>query len=130
MTDTTASMLEQFSNKSTSGQLKVGVMGMGYVGVPLAEAFVRAGTPVIGFEILQHRADALNAGKSYLGHIEDERIARMVEAGNFEATIDTARLADADAILICVPTPLDKYHHPDLSYVVKTCETIVPHWKK
>jgi len=123
-------MLKNFTAKSTSGQLSVGVMGMGYVGVPLAEAFVRAGTPVIGFEIAQKRADMLNAGKSYLGHIEDERIKRMIDTGNFSATIDAAQLAEVDAILICVPTPLDKYHHPDLSYVVKTCETIAPYLRK
>ena len=123
-------MLDAFTQKSVSGQLTVGIMGMGYVGVPLAEAFVRAGTPVIGFEILQNRADDLNAGKSYLGHIEDSRIQRMVDTGNFSATTDQARLKDADAILICVPTPLDKYHHPDLSYVTSTCESIRPHLRK
>ena len=125
-----ASMLDAFTAKSVSGKLTVGIMGMGYVGVPLAEAFVRAGTPVIGFEILQNRADDLNAGKSYLGHIEDERIQRMVDSGNFKATIDQKMLKEADAILICVPTPLDKYHHPDLSYVTSTCESITPHLRK
>ena len=123
-------MHQEFSDRAESGQLKVGVMGLGYVGIPLAEAFARSGTSVIGFDILQHRVDRLNAGESVLGHIADERIARMRASGNFEATTEMARIAEVDAILICVPTPLDKYHHPDLTYVIKTCETILENMRE
>lgn len=106
------------------GQLSVGILGLGYVGVPLAEAYVRAGVKVVGLDVNQSRVDMLNRGISGMRHIDDDRIRRMVDGGLFQATVDPKHVSDLDALIIAVPTPLDKYHHPDLSYVVATCHTI------
>lgn len=107
-----------------AGKLVVGILGLGYVGVPLAEAYVRSGIKVVGLDVNQSRVDMLNNGVSGMRHIDDERIKRMVDSGNFLATTDPKTLRDVDALIIAVPTPLDRYHHPDLSYVEKTCHTI------
>ena len=119
-----------FVEKAESGDLIVAVLGLGYVGLPLTEAYVRSGTKVIGFDILQARVDQLNSGRSGMNHIDDERVGRMVESGLFKATTDTELLRAADALLICVPTPLDKYHHPDLSYVESTCRMLAGHLRE
>lgn len=117
-------ILDIFNAKNEAGKLVVAIIGLGYVGLPLAEAYVRCGTRVIGFDINKKRVKQLNAGESGMRHIDNERVAKMVETGQFEATTDTNALKRADAILICVPTPLDKYHHPDLTYITKTCEML------
>jgi UDP-N-acetyl-D-glucosamine dehydrogenase len=104
----------------------VGVIGLGYVGLPLALALVATGNRVIGFDIDPEKAEALNAGHSYIKHIGDEPVREM-RARGFEATADMARLNAADAILICVPTPLSRNREPDLSYVVSTAEALAPH---
>lgn len=117
-------MLKTFNKKLETGKLVVAVVGLGYVGLPLAEAYTRAGTKVIGFDVSKKRANQLNSGKSGMRHIDDTRVKKMVDSGYFSATTDENALAEADAILICVPTPLDKYHHPDLSYVEATCHTL------
>ena len=106
---------------------RVLIVGMGYVGLPLALSFVRGGVTVLGLDIDQSKVDALNGGSSYLGHISDADIADAVATGRFEATTDFARSAEVDAVLIAVPTPLTKYRDPDLSYVTATCEAIAPH---
>ena len=124
--ENTFNMADFFLNKGNNGALSVGVIGMGYVGMPLAEAFVHAGTPVVGFEVSESRAEDLNMGRSYLGHIDDERIQTMIASNIFSATTDMTRLSEADAILICVPTPLDKYHSPDLSYAVSYTHLTLP----
>jgi UDP-N-acetyl-D-glucosamine dehydrogenase len=102
----------------------VGIIGMGYVGLPLAVAFGEAGIRVLGFDVDPPKAEALNAGQSYIKHIAPERVAALREGGLLEATADMDRLAEPDALLICVPTPLTRYLEPDLSYVVKTTEAI------
>jgi len=103
---------------------RVAIIGLGYVGLPLADTFAAKGYPVIGFDVDPHKVEMLEAGKSYIGHISSERIAKLIAGGRFTPTSDPARLADADAIVICVPTPLTEYREPDLSYIVKTGETI------
>jgi len=123
-------MRQTFMSKAESGSLVVAILGLGYVGLPLAEAYTRAGTRVIGFDINQTRVDQLNSGKSGMRHIDDARVQKMVDSGYFQGTTDPAMLAEADALMICVPTPLDRYHHPDLSYVRMTCETMVPHLRE
>jgi UDP-N-acetyl-D-glucosamine dehydrogenase len=105
---------------------RVGVIGLGYVGLPLALRFSQAGFPVIGFDIDEAKAVALNAGKSYFLHIPDAAVAAARGRG-LEATNDVARLAEADALIICVPTPLNASREPDLSFVIRTVESIVPH---
>jgi UDP-N-acetyl-D-glucosamine dehydrogenase len=115
---------EQFLAKVEDRSAVVGILGMGYVGLPLAEAFIKVGMPVLGFDIQQKRVDLLKGGKTFIRHITDERVAAMNATGLFDVTIDFARLAEADALLICVPTPLNKYREPDLSYVIATAEQI------
>jgi UDP-N-acetyl-D-glucosamine dehydrogenase len=117
-------MEQTFLKKIASGDLVVGIVGLGYVGLPLAEAYVRQGVRVIGYDISEDRAAQLNRGESGMRHIADDRVAEMVEKKLFRATHMPADLAEADAILIAVPTPLDVHHQPDLSYVVSTCETL------
>lgn len=115
-----------FPQAAENRTLVVGVIGMGYVGVPLAMRLDEAGFGVIGFDIDPERVALLNAGCSGIQHLADSRIADMRSRG-FQATADMARVADADALLICVPTPLDAYHQPDLTYVIKTVEAIAPY---
>ncbi len=117
-------MLKSFTSKLENGELVTAILGLGYVGLPLAEAFTRVGMKVIGYDISQKRVDQLNSGKSGMRHIDDDRVKKMLESGHFQATTDSAALYEADALLICVPTPLDQYHHPDLSYVESTCHIL------
>ncbi|MFO0958924.1 MAG: nucleotide sugar dehydrogenase [Isosphaeraceae bacterium] len=103
---------------------RVGVIGLGYVGLPLVELFARSGFPVLGFDLDPKKVEALAANRSYIGHIDADRIRALNDSGRFDATIDFARLNEADAILICVPTPLGKHHEPDLSAVANTGDSI------
>ena len=105
---------------------RVGVIGLGYVGLPLAEAFVLAGFSVTGFDIDESKPHLLNAGRTYLKHIAEDRIAAIVGTGKFRATSDFSDLGGMDAILICVPTPLTRFREPDLKFVVATGEAILP----
>jgi len=102
----------------------VGVIGLGYVGLPLARAFVDAGFPVLGFDVDPAKIEALARGESYLRHLGESFVAEMTATRRFSATADFARLKEPDAILICVPTPLDASNDPDLSYVRRTAEDI------
>jgi UDP-N-acetyl-D-glucosamine dehydrogenase len=112
-------LLKRIENK----QARLGVIGLGYVGLPLAVEFARAGFHVVGFDVDQSKVDALNAGKSYIPDVPSEHVADVVKAGLFRATIDENALADVDIIDICVPTPLRKTRDPDLSYVQQAVET-------
>ncbi|RMF72373.1 MAG: nucleotide sugar dehydrogenase [Acidobacteria bacterium] len=106
------------------GLLEVGVIGLGYVGLPLAEVFCRGGYSVTGFDVDQRKVDAITAGRSYIGDVTDEQVRAQVEAGRLHATTDFDRLAEMDAILICVPTPLRKTLDPDISYVLAATREI------
>lgn len=106
---------------------RIGVIGLGYVGLPLVELFAGSGFPVLGLDIDQVKVDHLHAGRSYIGHIGPERIAALREGGRFEATANFARLVEVDAILICVPTPLGAHQEPDLTAVVETGKAIARH---
>jgi UDP-N-acetyl-D-glucosamine dehydrogenase len=105
----------------------IAIMGMGYVGFPLAIATHAKGYKVLAYDIDVAKVASLNAGKSYLKGIGDDAIASMVSKGGFEATADETALAKADALIMCVPTPLSKNREPDMSYVVATTETIGRH---
>ena len=107
-----------------SRQARVGVIGLGYVGLPLALEFAKAGFDVTGFDVDTSKIDAINAGRSYILDISDAEIAMQVGAGRFRATAEMARLGDMDAIDICVPTPLRKTKDPDMSYIVAAAEQI------
>ena len=122
--------MQNLTKRIQNRQATVGIIGLGYVGLPLAQAFRRAGFNVVGFDIDPQKIDALMAGRSYFKHIRHESIAEMKPGQGFEATTDFARIRDVDAILICVPTPLTKTRDPDMSYIVGTAETIAPHLKK
>lgn len=105
----------------------VGVIGLGYVGLPLVLEFAEAGFRVVGFDVDLEKVEALNAGRSYIHHIPAERIQGARDAQRFEATVDFARLAEMDAIVVCVPTPLDEKRAPDLQFVISTADTIAAH---
>jgi UDP-N-acetyl-D-glucosamine dehydrogenase len=103
---------------------KVGVVGLGYVGLPLIRAFVGAGFSTLGFDVDQSKIDRLLAGQSYIAHIPSPWIAECVAKGAFQPTADMKRLAEADAILICVPTPLNESRDPDLQFIEITARQI------
>ena len=102
----------------------IGVIGLGYVGLPLCLAASKAGFTVLGFDIDPSKCEALRAGESYLKHIASEQIAAVIETGRFDATSDFDRLSEPDVILICVPTPLTRHLEPDLSFVEATAREI------
>jgi len=106
-----------FESKIEDRTAVVGILGLGYVGLPLASAFVDAGFPVLGFDTDPAKVEAIARGESYLRHLGVDFVARMNATGRFHATDDFARLGEPDAVLICVPTPLGKHQEPDLSYV-------------
>jgi len=106
---------------------RIGVIGLGYVGLPICLAASNAGLSVIGFDIDPAKPETLHRGESYLKHIGAEAVRAAVATGRFHATSDFSRLKEADALLICVPTPLSPHLDPDLSYVVKTAECIAEH---
>lgn len=105
----------------------VGVIGLGYVGLPLVLEFAEAGFRVLGFDVDPEKTGALNAGRSYIHHIPTERIQQARDGGRFEATTEFARLPEVDAIIVCVPTPLDEKQAPALQFVISTAETIAAH---
>ena len=111
-------------------QAVVGVIGMGYVGLPLLLEFVKENFPTIGFDIDPQKVKELNAGRSYIKHIPAEKIKKALTKRKFEATADFSRLREVDCILVCVPTPLGKHREPDISYIEQTSETIYKYVQK
>src|SRR5687767_10740195 len=103
---------------------KVGIIGLGYVGLPLALAFAEQGFPVLGFDVDPAKVDALSKGDCYIRHLDAARVRAQTGSGRLEATYDFDRLPEADAILICVPTPLTPQREPELRYVRTTAEQI------
>jgi UDP-N-acetyl-D-glucosamine dehydrogenase len=119
------SHLNQFSTKTAT----IGIVGLGYVGMPLLLAFSRAGFNVIGFDIDENKKHLLLRGESYIGHISSAEVQVALVGGQFDVTTDFSRVAETDAIILCVPTPLDAHLDPDLSYVRSTLDIICPHLK-
>ena len=115
--------------KLFSKEAVIGIYGLGYVGLPLALRYVEAGYTVVGFDIDETKVDALSSGKSYIQHIPDEKIGKAVQQG-FVATTDFSRTSDVDAIILCVPTPLNRYREPDLSFVTGTTDMVVPYLRR
>src|SRR4030088_3565304 len=111
-------------------QLRVGIIGCGYVGLPLGLRFAEAGHRVTGFDTDPNKVDKLNRGQSYIQHIPQNKIQQFVQSKHFGATADFSRLAEMDAVLICVPTPLDQRREPDLSYVEQTVQAIRPNLQR
>ncbi|MEI6984999.1 MAG: nucleotide sugar dehydrogenase [Rhodospirillaceae bacterium] len=113
-----------------SRQMIVGIIGMGYVGLPLARTFAERGFRVVGFDIDSNKVDALMSGRSYIKHITPESLAPMLADRRFRATTDFDELSDVDAILVCVPTPLNAYREPDMSYIAATSVAIGPRLRR
>ena len=118
-------MLDRLKSK----QGAVGVVGLGYVGLPLLLAYAKAGFRAVGIDIDPAKPAALLAGRSYIKHIPGEEVAAALASGRLEATTDFAVISTLDAIILCVPTPLDEHFEPDLSYVTDTVDAVVPHLK-
>lgn len=115
--------------KLASKQAVIGIVGLGYVGLPLMLRYNDVGYRVLGIDIDQLKVDRLNGGKSYIEHIPSSRIAKALESG-FEATADFSRVAEVDAVILCVPTPLNKYREPDMSFVTNTTDAIKPYLRE
>ena len=121
--------MQDFLDLIARREAKVGILGLGYVGIPLALSVSRTGLPVLGFDVIEDRVSQLNNGESPIKHIPHTDISKMVEDG-FEATNDFARAAECDALIICVPTPLNEFREPDLSFVTATMDSIAPYLRK
>lgn len=119
-------LLKMIANK----EIIVGVVGLGYVGLPLAVEKSKAGFKTIGFDVQAEKVDKVNQGKNYIGDIVDKDLATMVEQGMLSATTDFSFIKDVDFVAICVPTPLDTHQQPDLSYVKSSAEAIAGHLTK
>lgn len=130
MTQNTAAPLSQAA-QDLIGRLdartsRIGIIGLGYVGIPLALRFHEVGLPVLGFDIDEERVTTLNAGETPIQHIPASEIAAMREGGS-EATTDFARIDEVDAIIICVPTPLSRHREPDISFIIDTMKSVTPY---
>ncbi len=113
--------------KLRSRRALIGIVGLGYVGLPLSLTYAEVGYRVLGLDIDQRKTDEINVGQSYIQHIDSGRIAQAQEGQRFEATTDFARAAEADALILCVPTPLNQYREPDLSFIRDTMVGLLPY---
>lgn len=118
-------LLEKINNKTAT----VGIIGMGYVGLPLALEFAEKGFLTIGFDIDEKKIPLLNSGSSYINHIKSEKIKKVVDSKKFFATTDFSKLAEADAVIICVPTPLNEHREPDMAYIENSGKVIAKYLK-
>jgi UDP-N-acetyl-D-glucosamine dehydrogenase len=119
-----------FQKKLADKSGVVAVIGLGYVGLPLVLAFAKAGYKTLGVDIDPVKTEAISQGKSYIKHISAKDIQSVVATGNLSVTTDFSKLRDVDAIILCVPTPLNKHFEPDLTYVVATIESVMPHVRR
>ncbi|HEX9046251.1 MAG TPA: nucleotide sugar dehydrogenase, partial [Verrucomicrobiae bacterium] len=110
--------------------MKIAIVGLGYVGLPLSLQFARSDTQVLGLDIDPAKVESLNAGRSYIKHIESAVLTEQVKAGRFRASTDFSRIQEVEAIIICVPTPLNKNREPDISYITETGRSLAPHLQK
>jgi UDP-N-acetyl-D-glucosamine dehydrogenase len=124
--ETTATLLEE---KIRSRTARVGIIGLGYVGLPLAVEFAKAGFTVTGIDVNEAKTRSVNAGESYVGDIGNATLAELVSAGKIRATTDFSAILELDTINICVPTPLRKTKDPDMSYIVSACQEIAKHFR-
>jgi len=115
---------ESLVRKLEAREARVGIVGLGYVGLPLAVEFAESGFTVLGFEVSAGKVDAVNRAESYVGDVASERLLPVVKDGRLTATLDYDRLGEADAICICVPTPLNKTGDPDVSYIISVTESL------
>ena len=125
--DSAGLLVDQLSRRIRNHTARIGVIGLGYVGLPLVMAAADHGFRVLGFDVDRAKIDILNAGGSYIKHIRAEDIAALRESDRFNPTDDFSRLAQADVVILCVPTPLSPQREPDLSFVVRTTESVASH---
>ena len=123
-------MKEKILNKITQRTLTCGVVGLGYVGLPLAVEKAKAGFKTIGFDVQSQKVDMVNAGHNYIGDVVDSDLEALVKSGMLRATTDFSMVTDVDFIAICVPTPLDAHQQPDISYVRSSTEAIAKYLRK
>jgi UDP-N-acetyl-D-glucosamine dehydrogenase len=116
--------MNTFIYKIENKTVKVGIIGLGYVGLPLALEFTEKNIKVLGFDLDTNKIDILQKGDTYIKHITSERISNSINKNLFSATSDFSRLSEVDAIIICVPTPLNEHREPDMSYIINTAKTI------
>lgn len=121
--DWKAELLSKIEKKDA----QIGVIGLGYVGLPLVLRFIEVGFPVIGFDIDQNKILSLQSGNSYIKHIPSSQIYQAVKSGRFQASSDFSRTCQPDALILCLPTPLNKHREPDLRFVINTMNTIKPY---
>jgi UDP-N-acetyl-D-glucosamine dehydrogenase len=124
--DLAKSSFSELKSRIDAGKARVGIIGLGYVGLPLALLYSAKNFRVTGFDIDQRKVDSLTAGKSYIYRIPEKEV-QQARAKGLEATADFSKLQEMDAIIICVPTPLNEYHEPDMSYITNTAHAIAPH---
>ena len=122
--------MKDWAKKIEEKQLTVGVLGLGYVGLPLAGEFASAGLKVVGFDIDEKKVRTLNSGRSIIKHVPHSRVKQIVKAGRFKATSNMAHLKNVDAILVCVPTPLTQNREPDMQFIIKSTETIAKYLRR
>ncbi|HZJ98522.1 MAG TPA: nucleotide sugar dehydrogenase [Tissierellaceae bacterium] len=122
--------MSQIKGKLQSKTATLGVVGLGYVGLPLAVEKAKAGFKTIGFDVQEEKINMVNEGKNYIGDVVNADLEEIVNLGLFSATTDYSQVASADCVCICVPTPLDDYQQPDTSYVVASAKSIVPYMHK
>lgn len=120
---------ESILQKAKKKELVVGVIGLGYVGLPLAVGFAEAGVKVLGFDKSRQKVDKINSGENYIKDVRDTALREVVDNVTFHATTDFSKMKECDALLICVPTPLDRFKKPDMSYIQSACEEIGKHMK-
>lgn len=116
-------LLKRISDKSAY----IGIVGLGYVGLPLVLGFAEVGFKVLGFDIDSQKIDSINSGQSYIKHIPGESVSEARTAGLIEATTDFSRASEVDTLILCVPTPLNKYREPDISFIIDTMESLLPY---
>lgn len=122
--------LESILRKIDENTVKVGVVGLGYVGLPLAVCFARNGIDVLGFEKNDRKATSVAVGRNYIADVSDEELMKLVKNKNLSATTDFSRLKECEAVIICVPTPLDRFKKPDMSFISDACQEIGRNMKK
>jgi UDP-N-acetyl-D-glucosamine dehydrogenase len=123
-------MLENLLNKIKKNEYRVGIVGLGYVGLPLMWTFHEKGVPVLGFDIDEKKVSCINEGEPYIKHLGEDMMQKLAGSSICDATTDFSRLKEADAILMCVPTPLDHHREPDMTYVEGTTKTVSKHLRE
>lgn len=127
MSETLNKIGNELMDKIMAKEATIGVVGLGYVGLPLAVEKAKAGYKVIGFDVQASRTDMVNSGINYIGDVVDEELKELVNEGKIFATTDYSHIKEVDAVAICVPTPLDIYQQPDTSYVESSGKEIAKH---